>query len=310
MKDVGIYDVVDGAPIRKPSTSWRALFLRTCEYTALLYLMIMSKRKSSILDKDISHNRISKRGKGDLGNSTRKLGDKFVTDANRLQISEFASRYIDQTQLNFTPAQIVGQENGEASLQYTIDLASPEDAGSAILSEAFDLIEATQQGYYLNSSIGWHPRRKKAEMREEAMRYLLVRQAAQHNSSRRLLGYLSFMLTFDSLPSMPVLYIYEVHIDGNDTGKGLGSHLMRIAENIAHEVGLEKVMLTCFLRNEKAKAFYEKRGYLKDVCSPEDRAVRGKTVKVDYWIMSKPVTPTGGLSTSRTTISQNDAGTG
>jgi hypothetical protein len=64
---------------------------------------------------------------------------------------------------------------------------------------------------------------------------------------------------------------------------------MDVAEKIAENVAVEKVMLTCFLSNEHAHRFYKKRGYVADVCSPEDRRTRNKVVKPDYVIMSKDV---------------------
>lgn len=64
---------------------------------------------------------------------------------------------------------------------------------------------------------------------------------------------------------------------------------MRAAEGIAREAGVDKVMLTCFVSNENAWAFYRKLGYEVDVCSPGDRTTRNKVVKVDYVIMSKDV---------------------
>ena len=62
---------------------------------------------------------------------------------------------------------------------------------------------------------------------------------------------------------------------------------MDLAESIAENVRVEKVMLTCFLSNRKAHSFYAKRGYVADVCSPEDRRTRKKIIKPDYVIMSR-----------------------
>jgi RimJ/RimL family protein N-acetyltransferase len=51
-----------------------------------------------------------------------------------------------------------------------------------------------------------------------------------------------------------------------------------------------KVMLTCFLSNQRGIAFYEKLGFEKDDISPGPRTLRhGKTFTPDYVIMSKPV---------------------
>jgi RimJ/RimL family protein N-acetyltransferase len=63
------------------------------------------------------------------------------------------------------------------------------------------------------------------------------------------------------------------------------SYVTTVAE---HVPTLEKVMLTCFLCNDKAKAFYEKMGFGVDDSSPGERKLRGgKVVVPDYTIMSR-----------------------
>jgi ribosomal protein S18 acetylase RimI-like enzyme len=86
-----------------------------------------------------------------------------------------------------------------------------------------------------------------------------------------------------------VLYIYEIHLAVEARGHGLGRRFMQIAEAIARNIGpgIEKVMLTCFLSNVAAQAFYQKLGYERDECSPETRETRGKLVQPDYVILSK-----------------------
>ena len=64
---------------------------------------------------------------------------------------------------------------------------------------------------------------------------------------------------------------------------------MHVADLLAQNMGLAKVMLTCFLCNKKAYRFYADHGFLKDACSPEDRKTRNKVVAVDYAILSKDV---------------------
>jgi ribosomal protein S18 acetylase RimI-like enzyme len=57
---------------------------------------------------------------------------------------------------------------------------------------------------------------------------------------------------------------------------------------------ITKVMLTCFLSNQRALDFYRKMGFEKDSISPGTRKLRsGKTFTPDYVIMSKAVRPQG-----------------
>lgn len=72
---------------------------------------------------------------------------------------------------------------------------------------------------------------------------------------------------------------------------GLGSLLMGYHTSIASRLPLvHKVMLTCFLSNERGLEFYRKLGFEKDAISPEVRKLRfGKEIEPDYVILSKKV---------------------
>lgn len=53
---------------------------------------------------------------------------------------------------------------------------------------------------------------------------------------------------------------------------------------------IKKVMLTCFLSNERAFGFYKKLGFEEDEISPRPKKLRsGKEYTPDYMIMSKVV---------------------
>tara|TARA_R110002003_G_scaffold97_7_gene7790 strand:- start:12779 stop:13876 length:1098 start_codon:yes stop_codon:yes gene_type:complete len=109
---------------------------------------------------------------------------------------------------------------------------------------------------------------------------------SMHGSVR---GFISFMFTHDDPPheNREVLYIYEIHLHERLRGGGLGSKLIKFAENAAKECGVSKTMLTVFSNNTGARAVYEKLGYVKDACSPEDKIVRKRVIQADYVIMSK-----------------------
>ena len=72
---------------------------------------------------------------------------------------------------------------------------------------------------------------------------------------------------------------------------GMGSTLMGFLENVAASAPpITKVMLTCFLSNQRALKFYETLGFAPDEISPGPRKLRSGTVFVpDYVIMSKVV---------------------
>lgn len=171
-----------------------------------------------------------------------------------------------------------------------------------LLQNCFDLIERTSRHDYAPSSIGWHAKRKLREMKEKEMRYILL----YGNKAQDFAGFLSFMLTYDSVPAVPVLYVYEIHLEKAYRSKGVGKGLMRVAEDIARKVGVEKIMLTCFKSNVKARTFYEALEYVVDVSSPEDRETRNKVVKTDYVIMSKNISRQSN-GTSSMAVNDNSA---
>ncbi|KAF2831872.1 hypothetical protein CC86DRAFT_365797 [Ophiobolus disseminans] len=154
------------------------------------------------------------------------------------------------------------------------------------LRACLEMVEYTAGADYRASSIGWKPTEKIQEMGDKDMMYLLVRQA---DADSRILGFMSFMFTFDEPPAVEreVVYMYEIHLLHLLRGRGLGSQLINFLEVAASRCSVTKTMLTVFAANEGARRLYEKRGYVKDSCSPEDRKMRKRVIKADYVIMSK-----------------------
>lgn len=246
----------------------------------------MGKRKR-VVKRDASHQDVD--DDAGSGSATSTEGspatedDLLVKTVNQMPTREFREHYINDDMLNYDYS-----SGTTIKRNVTLQFKAAADLSKDELSACFTLIEKTSRVDYEPSSFGWHPKRKRREMAEEEMRYLLVRDPASDEEGA-VVGFMSFMMTHDSTPSVPVLYIYEVHLEERLRKSGLGSHLIKLAEDVAATVGVEKVMLTCFLSNERALAFYRKRGYEKDACSPDDRETRRKVVKVDYVIMSKSV---------------------
>lgn len=181
------------------------------------------------------------------------------------------------------------------------------------LDVCFNLIAQTSQADYEASSMGWHPAKKRKEMRLPDMKYFLLlaipgnesSQAAEtvksnsfEGSSGRgndlrephdfeIKGFVSLMPTYED--GQRVLYIYEIHLQPSLQGSGLGTVLMNIAESVGKNVGkLEKMMLTVFRSNERARKFYERLEWSVDGSSPEWVELRnGRRRECDYQIWSK-----------------------
>ncbi|KAK5109096.1 hypothetical protein LTR62_007553 [Meristemomyces frigidus] len=231
----------------------------------------------------------------------RRKTDDPVERLAATPIADLQEKYLNNGQLLYElhkPTQTTEEPTKDEQFHtYTIALKTAFDLSDSELSTCFNLIDSTSRPDYASSTFGWHPKRKCKEMLDKDMRYLLIRrQPPPLNSTTEpepepepVQAFLSFMFTYDSDPPVPVLYIYEIHLAAPLRRIGLGAHLMQIVEVLAAQVGVRKVMLTCFLSNAKALRFYRQRGYEADVCSPPDRLTRRKVVKADYVIMSRDV---------------------
>ncbi|KAH6867130.1 acyl-CoA N-acyltransferase [Alternaria rosae] len=160
------------------------------------------------------------------------------------------------------------------------------------LDACLGLVHATSGHDYAASAMGWNPRRKRDEMLDADMMYLLLRPApAVQSCHDAILGFTSFMFTHDDPPHQdrPVLYIYEIHLDERLRGQGLGPRLIQFVENVARACHIRKTMLTVFTANTRAKGMYHSLGYIRDECSPDDRTTRNKVIPAEYVIMSKSI---------------------
>ncbi|KAJ0163872.1 putative N-acetyltransferase [Colletotrichum tanaceti] len=177
---------------------------------------------------------------------------------------------------------------------YALSLKSSSALAQHELQACFDLVDLTSGADYRASKDGWKPASKMKEMRSPGLRYILVKEAAaaedaDSDDGGKVCGFTSLMPTFEE--GEAVVYCYEIHLLEELRGTGMGrllmDHLVRVAESISI---IEKVMLTCFLANAGARAFYERFGFERDAISPVERRLRfGKVFVPDYLIMSRRV---------------------
>ena len=265
--------------------------VHTSNFFDLLERIEMPKRKGvAEAAADMTH---VKKAKSEANQAihapTRK--EKLVEGINALSIDDFRSRFVQEDMLKYQA------NRKDSSRAFDVSLVAADWLTPGEYNASFNLIEETSRSDYESSTFGWHPRRKRKEMLEPEMKYLLVRSKGTEPMNERttksgdvdtsVLGFLSFMVDHDSSPTVPVLYIYEIHLAESLRGLGLGYHLMQVADRLASNMGLDKVMLTCFLCNTKAHHFYTDHGFATDACSPADRKTRNKVVAVDYVILSK-----------------------
>lgn len=223
----------------------------------------------------------------------RKLDDSdTIKEVNKLDFSTFIDRYVTEDHRAFTPTSSRDPVSADTtylcrtlvSPRSRLDVTDNERLDDATLTSCMTLVEKTSGEAYKSSSFGWHPTRKRKEMEDKDMRYIVV--YPENSSTNAMAGFLSFMFTHED--GQPVVYIYEIHVEEVMRGRGLGGHLLRMVESIGTSVGVYKTMLTVFRSNDKTVKWYNKEGYDVDEYSPPEKKLRNGTVKrADYLIMSK-----------------------
>ncbi|KAF4549623.1 Acetyltransferase (GNAT)-like protein 1 [Elsinoe fawcettii] len=241
-----------------------------------------------------------------------------VKEVNKIKAADFERLYFPSQLAAFhTPA------NGTtglapSSIKLSVSPASTADAGieetlsDVDLDACLALVEETSAADYAASSMGWHRGRKRREMRDRDMRFMILRtdnggSVDTKEVSKTFAGFLSFMITYED--GIPVIYIYEIHLKPSARGSGAGKRLMSIVEKIGQSVGVEKSMLTVFRSNNKAVKWYERLGYALDEYSPPEKKLRGDKVKqANYLILSKTLSRVRDEGTDHDNLDQAENG--
>jgi GNAT superfamily N-acetyltransferase len=101
-------------------------------------------------------------------------------------------------------------------------------------------------------------------------------------------GYSHFRFDFEDEKKTNVLYMYELQIEKRAQGKGLGRFIMQVLELFSIKYGMTSLMLTVFLCNTDAMAFYQKMRYEIDSTSPsKDIKYLTSEEPLDYEVLSK-----------------------
>lgn len=178
--------------------------------------------------------------------------------------------------------QSVSSEGNNTPLRKSLEIVSAPSNQIAEdrLNHCLILFENNMGEMYKNSSWGLDMEEKSAELKNNKARFLFA-----IDNDERLVGFIHFRFEYDDeeSPNCAVLYIYETQIESAYRRCGVGKRLMGIAERIAREQSMTKVVLTVFKKNHKAMTFYTKTlGYDVDESSPSNFGEHS----VDYEILS------------------------
>lgn len=199
-----------------------------------------------------------------------------IEEANSLTLTEYRTKFFPDLHDPIT----------SKGISYHLKLESSSTLSDHEFDECLNLIASSSANDYASSSIGWSPKKKHKEMKLPDLRYILLIHPNPPPAADPVQGFLSFMLTYED--GHEVVYCYELHLAPALQRLGIGKHLMGVMEQVGMNVGVDKSMLTVFVKNQAASRFYEKLGYSTDDYSPEPRKLRNGTVKLPtYTILSK-----------------------
>lgn len=77
----------------------------------------------------------------------------------------------------------------------------------------------------------------------------------------KIIGVVWVGMRIDSVHYVPVGYIYDIEVEEEFRGEGVGSKLLEIAEETCREWGVKEVMLSVEASNFHAIRWYGRRGY-------------------------------------------------
>jgi ribosomal protein S18 acetylase RimI-like enzyme len=153
----------------------------------------------------------------------------------------------------------------------------------SLITWSLQLVKTQLKKYYDASvDFPWNEEDKLKELSSQDSRSLVLFTKKDHLP----IGFLSFQFiledTLDPVVKVSVLYLFELCIQQKHQGKGLGSCLIHMSEQIGRQLNMCKIMLTVFKSNLKAFSLYQKRGFELDEISPEL-----KDDSCSYLILSK-----------------------
>ncbi|KAF4667489.1 hypothetical protein FOZ61_008205, partial [Perkinsus olseni] len=119
----------------------------------------------------------------------------------------------------------------------------------------------------------WDDHIKRDEMSHKLSRFLLRWRegATDSRTAEDLVAFVHFRFErADDDDQQSVLYVYEIQVVSSYQRRGIGRELMELVEEVATQLGIDLVMLTCLKNRPEGLAFYKtKLGYTLHPSSPE-----------------------------------------
>ncbi|CAF3014856.1 unnamed protein product [Rotaria sp. Silwood2] len=162
--------------------------------------------------------------------------------------------------------------NRHISNNYQIEIYHGEELLNEYKKQIIELFEINMKTLYEQSNHDYNINEKKIELFSNQSRYLLIL------SSNKLLAFAHFRFDIDY--GCRVLYLYELQVNENYQGQGLGQWIIEQMKIFCQKTQMLKIVLTVHKVNKKAIDFYMKKCQFEiDASDPSDEPV-------DYVILS------------------------
>lgn len=127
---------------------------------------------------------------------------------------------------------------------------------------------------YNECGYGWDEDEVRDELNERANRFIFLRNAADND---KLCGYISFGFSLsgqcvDEMSGEPALFVNEIQLTSEVTGKGLGKYIMMILELIAKKHAMSLMIVPLVKGQDRARNFFVNtcKGFAQDENFGED----------------------------------------
>ena len=141
----------------------------------------------------------------------------------------------------------------------------------------FDLTKRNMEAMY-ERTWGWSNPEKRRELAHSDARFIVAFRGDDDDGP---MGFVHFRFEVEDSDGTPVAYVYELQVEDDARGRGVGRALMARVESIAENTRMARTMLTVLKTNAAAARFYERLGYVEDRDTPRDEACH-------YIILTKP----------------------
>ncbi|KAG7340845.1 acyl-CoA N-acyltransferase [Nitzschia inconspicua] len=170
--------------------------------------------------------------------------------------------------------------SSSSSSSFTLFYSPSQRLSPDQIQQCLGLFQDNMSKLYQDSSWGLNLDEKRDEFLHSNARFLILQSETttttttpqqQEPSSSSLAAFVHFRFEYDDeeSPTCAVLYVYEIQVQQQYRGQGIGKRLMEIVHTMGRSQNMSKVVLTVFQSNVNAMRFYrDTLGYTIDDTSP------------------------------------------